>query len=91
MKQTIYSDKVNEILSTGQFEARNGKNDDLTFKTEKLFNSRLHQLMKQEKISETIYRKLKTTRLQPARLYGLAKMRKSGTSPGPVLSIPGSS
>ena len=36
MKQTTYSDKLNEVLSSSQFEPRNG-GDDLT--TEKLINS----------------------------------------------------
>ena len=42
MKQTTYSDKLNEILSSSQFEL-NGESDCLTIKTEKLINSRLHQ------------------------------------------------
>ena len=46
MKQTTYSDKLNEILSSSQFEPRNGESDDLTIRTEKLINSSLHQLMK---------------------------------------------
>ena len=47
MKQTTYSDKLNEILSSSQFEPRNGESDDLTIITEKLRNSSLHQLIKQ--------------------------------------------
>ena len=54
-------------------------------------NSILHKLMKQGKISEKIYRRLRTTGSQPARLYGLAKVHKSVTTLRPVLSIPGSS
>ena len=34
MKQTIYSDKLNEILSSSQFEPRSGESDNLTIKTE---------------------------------------------------------
>ena len=90
MKQTTYSDKLNEILSSSQFEPRNGESDDVTIRTEKLINSSLHQLMKQGTISEKIYHRLRTTGLQPARLYGLAKVHKNGTPLRPVLSIPGS-
>ena len=42
-------------------------------------------------ISEKIYHRLRTTGLQPARLYGRAKVHKIGTPIRPVLSIPGSS
>ncbi|XP_075241736.1 uncharacterized protein LOC142336708 [Convolutriloba macropyga] len=70
---------------------RNRESDDLTIKTEKLINSSLHQLMKQEKISEKIYHRLRTTGSQPVRLYGLAKVHKNDTLLRPVLSILGSS
>ena len=46
MKQTTYSDKLNEILSSSQFKPRNGESDDLTITTENLIKSTLHQLMK---------------------------------------------
>ena len=91
MKQTIYSDELNEILSSSQFEPRNGENDDLTIRTEKLIISSLHQLMKQGNISEKFYHRLRTTGSQPARLYGLDKVHKIWTPLRPVLSIPGSS
>ena len=38
MKQTTYSDIINEIPSASQFEARNGRSCVLTIKTEKLIN-----------------------------------------------------
>ena len=91
MKQTTCSYKLNEILSSSQFQPRNGESDDLTIRTEKQVNSSLHQLMKQGKISEKIHHRLRTTGSQPARLYGLAKVHKMGTPLQPVLSIPGSS
>ena len=91
IKQTIKSDKLNEILSSSQFEPRNGESDDLIIKTEKPINSSLHQLMKQGKTSEKIYQRLRTTGSQPTRLYGLAKVHKSCTPLWPDLSIPGSS
>ena len=61
IKQTTYSDKLKEILSSSQFEPRNGQSDDLTIKTEKVINSSLNQLLKQGKISEKIYQRLRTT------------------------------
>ena len=61
MKRTTYSNKLNEVLSANQFEARNEETDDQTIKTEKLINNSLHQLMKQGKISEKIYHRLRTT------------------------------
>ena len=91
MKQTTYSDKLNEFLSSSQFEPRNEESDDLTIGTEKLINSSLHQLMKQGKVSEKIYHRLRTTGSQPARLYGLAKVHRIATPVRLVLSIPGSS
>ena len=66
MKQTTYSDKLNEILSSSQFEPRKGESDDLTLRAEKLINSSLHQLLKQGKISEKIYHRLRTTGSQQA-------------------------
>ena len=47
--------------------------------------------MKQGKISDKIYQRLKSTGSQPAGLYGLAKVHKKDTPLQPVLSIPGSS
>ncbi|XP_075257722.1 uncharacterized protein LOC142349793 [Convolutriloba macropyga] len=91
MKQTTYWDKLNEIPSSSQFERRNGENDDLTIRTEKLMNSSLHQLMKQGKICEKIYHRLRTTGLQPATLFGLANVHKIGTPIRPLLSMTGSS
>ena len=54
MKETTYAIKLNEILGASQFEARNGESGVLTVKREKVTKSSLHQLMKQEKLSEKI-------------------------------------
>ena len=91
MKAKTYLDQLNEILSASQFEARNGESGDLTTKTENLIHCTLHQLMKQGKISEKIYHRLRTTGSQPARRNGFAKLHKNSTPPCPVLSIPVSS
>ena len=60
-----------------QLEARNTEGDGLTLKTEKLINSKLHELMEQGKISEKIYQRLGTNGSQPARLFGLLKYIKT--------------
>ena len=91
LKQTRYSAKLNEISRASQFENRKELSDDLSIKTEKLINSNLHQLLKQGKINEKIYHRLRTTRSQPARLFGLAEVQRNGTPLRPVLSVPGSS
>ena len=52
MRETTYSDQLNEILSTSQFESRSVQIDDLTIKTEKVINVNLHHLLKQRKINE---------------------------------------
>ena len=59
--------------------------------TEKLSKSSLHQLINQGNLSEKIYDKIRVTRLQPVRLYGLAKVHKNCTPLRPVPSIPSSS
>ena len=91
MKQTTYSDNLNEIHSSSQFEPRNGETDDLTLETEKLINSSLHYLKKQGKISEKIYQRHRTTGFQSAMPYGVAKVHKSGIPLWRFLSISGSS
>ena len=91
MKQATYSDKLKEILSSSQFDPRNGESKDITMNSEKLVNIFLHHLMKQGQINGKIYHRLRTNGLQRARLYALAKVHKSCTPLQPVFSIPGSS
>ena len=50
----------------------------------------MNQIIKQVKISEKIYHRLRTTGSQQAVLYGLAKVHKRGTPLRPVLSKSGS-
>ena len=91
MKKKTYLDELNEIVSASQFAARNGGNDDLTIKTEKLSwktNSSLHQTMKQKMTNKMIYHRLSTTGWQPV---SLAKVHKNGTPLRTVLSTSGSS
>ena len=44
-----------------------------------------------DEISEALYTRLRSTRAQPARLYGLAKTHEQGTPLLPILSLPSSS
>ena len=48
-------------------------------------------MKKIDKISEALYTRLGSTGVQPARLYGLAKVHKEGTPHRAVLSLRGSS
>ena len=48
-------------------------------------------MKKKDEISEALYTRLRSTRAQPARLYGLAKVHKQGTPLRPILSLSGSS
>ena len=60
-------------------------------KYEKDINKKLFAMKKKDEISEALYTRLRSTGAQPARLYGLAKVHKQGTTLRLVLSSPGSS
>ena len=60
-------------------------------KIEKDISKELLAMKKKDEISEAMYNRLRSTRAQPARLYGLAKTHKQGTPLRPVLSLPGNS
>ena len=47
-------------------------------------------LIEEEKVSEELYEELVPRGIQPARLYGLAKVHKKNIPDRPVLSVPGS-
>ena len=53
-------------------------------------NKTLKRLVDNGEIEENLYKKLKCTGSQPARLYGLAKVHKKDIPLRPVLSLPGS-
>ena len=91
MKKSTDMEKLDAVLNSDQFQKINGANDDIVIKDEKQINNNLQQLMKQGKISDKIYQRLRSTDSQPARLYVLAKVQKEDTPLRPVLSIPGSS
>ena len=88
MKKSTYMEKLDEVLNSDQFQKINKAKDDIMIKNEKQINNSLQQLMKQGKISDKIYQRLRSTGSQPACLYGLAKVRKKDTPLRPVRSIP---
>ena len=89
MKKSTYREKLDEVLNSDQFQKIDGAKDELVIKNEKQINNSLQQSMKQ--IIDKIYQRLRSTGLQPARLYGLAKVHEKDTPLRHVLSIPGSS
>ena len=91
MKKSTYSEKLDEVLNSNRSQKINGPKDDIVIKNEKQINNSLQQLMKQGKISDKIYQRLRSTGSQPVRLYGLSKVQKKDTPLRPVLSKPGSS
>ena len=80
-KKSTYSEKFDEVLNSNRSQKINGPKDDIVIKNEKQINNSLQQLMKQGKISDKIYQKLRSTGSQQARLYGLSKVKKRYTSP----------
>ena len=91
MKESTYREKLDEVLNSDQFQKIDGAKDQLVIKNEKQINNSLEQLMKQGKIGDKIYQRLRSTGSQPASLYGLAKVHKKDTPLRPVISIPGRS
>ena len=91
MKKETYEKKLKDLLQAEQFSERKNLTDSVIMKVEKDINKELLAMKKKDEISEALYRKLRSTGAQTARLYGLAKVRKQGTSLRPVLSLPGSS
>ena len=67
------------MLNSDQFQKINGAKDDIVIKNEKQIDNSLQQLMKQGKINDKIYQRLRSTGLQSAGLYGLAKVHKKRT------------
>ena len=93
MKKDTYRNKLKDILNLEQFEKvipdrKNAK--DAILKEEERINKTLADLRKNNKISESLFDKVKSTGGQPPRLYGLAKVHKASIPLRPVLSMPGS-
>ena len=93
MKQETYKQKLDEILQLPQFEKvvksrKNAKHPVL--KEEERITNVLQTLLKDDKIDQSLFFKMKPKGSQPARLYGLAKVHKNNIPTRPVLSMPGS-
>ena len=93
MKAAEYEAKIMDILNLPQFEKmiktrKNAK--DPTIKEHERIHDELVNLHLEGKLDGDLCRKLTPIGSQPPRLYGLAKVHKSGTPVRPVLSMPGS-
>jgi len=94
MKRNLYNNnKLNDIIALPQFQKcvpkrKNEKNQ--IQKEEERIISCLKSLKGQNRISDSLYFKLKPIGSQPPRLYGLAKIHKPDVPVHPVLSMPGS-
>ena len=93
MKAAEYEAKLMDILNLPQFEKmiktrKNAK--DPTIKEYERIHDELVDMHLGGKLDGYLCRKLTPIGSQPPRLYGLAKVHKSGTPVCPVLSMPGS-
>ena len=93
MKKETYCNKLKDILNLDQFEKvipkrKNAK--DAILKEEERINTTLDDLRTNNKISDSLLQKVKSTGGQPPRLYGQAKVHKTAIPLRPVLSMPGS-
>ena len=93
MKKETYHEKMNNIINLPQFEKlqntrKNAKHP--VMKEEERIKGTLSDLVKEGKIDEELYVKMRPRGSQPARLYGLAKVHKNNIPLRPVLSMPGS-
>ena len=93
MSVDAYKEKMDTILNLPQFEKmsitrKNAQNP--IIKEEKRITDILKEMKEDNRISQTLYDKLRPVGSQPARLYGLAKVHKDNTPMRPVLSMPGS-
>ena len=93
MSVETYKSKLNDVIKLPQFEKvlpkrKNEKHPVL--KEEERITSILKDLKERDKITATLYDRLKPIGSQPPRLYGLAKIHKVNVPMRPVLSMPGS-
>ena len=82
MKKETYEKKLKDLLQAKQFSERKNLTDSVIMKIEKDINKELLAMKKKDEISEALYTRLKSTEVQPARLYVLAKGRSWGNSRG---------
>ena len=76
IKKSTYREKLDHVLNLDQFQKINESKDEIVIKNEKQINKSLQQLMKEGKISDKTYQRLRSTGSQPARFYGLANVHK---------------
>ena len=91
MKKETHEKKLKDLLQAEQFSERKNLTDSVIMKIEKDINKELLAMKKKDEVNEAMYDRLRSTGVQPARLYGLAKVHKRGTPLHPVLSLPVSS
>ena len=93
MSRSDYEKRLEDLVNGPQFckgPMMKADKSDVLVKSEDSFNKKLMQLMKNDKISQDFYSRVRSTGAQPARLYGLAKVHKQNTPLRPILSLPGS-
>ena len=73
MKKETYEKKLKDLLWAEQFSEKKNLTDSVIMKTEKDISKELLAMKKKDEISEALFTRL--TGAQPARLYGLAKIR----------------
>ena len=87
MKKSTYAERLEKVLDCEPFRKLEKSCDKIVQKKEKELNKELLDMRKKGKIPVKVYKALRSTGLQPARLYGLAKVHKKETPLRPVLSI----
>ena len=93
MTVECYKAKMMDIINLPQFEKyvpdRKNARHPLLKEEDKVIEL-LKRLKDEKRISEELYKKLRPTGSQPARLYGLTKIHKPNIPIRPVVSMPGS-
>ena len=82
-------EKCDALLNLPQFQKQLATKDPISTE-EKKFRNKLDKMRKRGLISEEFYKKVVPCGSQPARFYGLAKVRKKDTPLRPIVSMPGS-
>ena len=85
MRKQSYESKLESLSKSAQFVKKNATTDEVILKIEKNFNKELVTMNKRDQISDQLYSKMMSTGGEPARLYGLVKVRKAETPLRPVL------
>ena len=78
MRKDTYENKLSDTLDSNQFTKSKGTSDAIVLKIERDINKELLAMRKKDEMSENLYTSMRSTGGQPARLYGLAKVHKTG-------------